>query len=1219
MFDERAFIMLVELADVDEFAEMVTNPSSDEEKALRAHLGDQRYRRLHALALKRGLRPAKERRRGNVVVIHGVMGSALTAFDHKGLREQIWPNAHSIAQGHLERLRLAGDGRNPFYPQEIVGPTGILKRHYGELLLRLSQHWDVRAFVYDWRKDLKVAAAELHARLRGWFDDDDQVHIVAHGMGGLVARIFIHDFPDRWSGTQDQGQTDGQPPVLGGRLIMLGVPTTGSWVIPRAFAGIDDTLKALDVLHSSVDKRADLLDILSSFPGLYQMLPSPFARQDPAVMKEIERLYVAGTYGDRNVLQAHLTSARHQHEVLSQMANDPRRMVYIAGTNQTTPVYVRGSRAAAPASIADINRLFGPGSYAQTLDGDGFVVHEHGRPAVPEGTKLHTYYVADNHGGLTSHPAILDALDELLATGKTDRLDDPLHSTPPGKQKTKPERSFGASDPVEAFVSRVQTRGLPQTRSPRVGWEERQVEEHLTRNLLTTIDAEEQRGGQRDIPFEAASIDIYLVPGDISKITELGAEDLEAVFKEILIAVPNPTTISQDRSNKVKDLPVDAIAVGHYLGVRPHGAEGDLERAIGAAMGYAYKPEEGGLLTQFSERGIIRGDLGQPFFLTDPRKKALPERVIAIAGMGLPSRFGEPELTVLARELCWSLGRMHKRHLATVLIGAGRGNLVLPQAVSAWIRGIKHAITGSPEDEDKRQHLHRITFVENDPGTIRRIHGAFKQEVDLLTFRNRLQIRYFGPSDKKLAELEEQAAKQAYDRLVGARGRREGDSDGSQPWPTRVTVTVERKVYRFGAITSTAAIPEREVPLDPTLVERANDELAAEWDADKQMERGRFLAQLLVPQDLRTQLSSDSPLVLLLDATTARIHWEVMAQQQLTTSTGNTSPGAQDDKEGYFLGTQRGLTRQLRTTFSPPPEPPPPPRRILRVLVVADPAADHRLPGAEAEGVEVADLFEAFNKVHAGSENRVEVIRYFGPNEATRTTVLRELMLHSYDVLHFCGHCSYDPEQPVASGWIFTDGARVSANELKRIDRVPKFIFSNACESGITPDRSEERTVELAPSFAESFFERGVSNFVCTAWPVDDACARQFALRLYSGLLGVQRNADDTGYEARPLECMYEAMREARRAIQDAPGGIRTWGAYQHYGNPYLRFFSRDTMYSRLGLDAQAQAVSQADSNDTPTAGTTAMPTAAAATPGEAQPASTTSAAAPESNGAPNI
>ncbi len=38
-------------------------------------------------------------------------------------------------------------------------------------------------------------------------------------------------------------------------------------------------------------------------------------------------------------------------------------------------------------------------------------------------------------------------------------------------------------------------------------------------------------------------------------------------------------------------------------------------------------------------------------------------------------------------------------------------------------------------------------------------------------------------------------------------------------------------------------------------------------------------------------------------------------------------------------------------------------------------------------------------------------------------------------------------------------------------------------------------------------------------------------------------------------------MRDARRAVATTPNGVRTWGAYQHYGNPYLRFFDLTAMY----------------------------------------------------------
>src|SRR5690606_24231709 len=251
---------------------------------------------------------------------------------------------------------------------------------------------------------------------------------------------------------------------------------------------------------------------------------------------------------------------------------------------------------------------------------------------------------------------------------------------------------------------------------------------------------------------------------------------------------------------------------------------------------------------------------------------------------------------------------------------------------------------------------------------------------------------------------------------------------------------------------------------------------------------------------------------------TARVHWEMVAQAGFSGTLAMLphESRSSDWMQESFWGTARGLTRQLRTTFAPPPEPPPPAQRLLRVLVVADPAKDAPLAGALEEGYEVAELFERFNRVHQQGLNRVEVVRLLGPREATRTAVLKHLMLRSYDVFHFAGHCHFDPQHPQRSGWLFSDAEQISVRELSRIDRVPKFVFSNACESGVTADRPEARTPGLAPSFAEAALARGVTNFVCTAWPINDLAARRFAQVLYSELLGLGETRSDGESAAAP-------------------------------------------------------------------------------------------------------
>ncbi|MGH3087715.1 MAG: CHAT domain-containing protein, partial [Rubrobacteraceae bacterium] len=807
--------------------------------------------------------------------------------------------------------------------------------------------------------------------------------------------------------------------------------------------------------------------------------------------------------------QSRLENAEKHHEVLREIV-DAERMFYVAGYDRPT-FY----------GIEDFSRLDDLDAYDVTLKGDGTVPHELGLL-----DDVKTYYVDEEHGNLAINERVLASLDELLQNGSTDGLIDRLPARRRGEEseeeKEAARRRLIASLAADEERLRVMAdrNSVRSSRSDAsyVSGDEREMEEIVVRGFLGSSGGEGGEEEKVSVPFGPSSIEIGLVCGGIE-------------------SLPYAELTSEDGS------PVDALAVGHYINVKPREAELALDCEISAALSgksVSELSESDLLITRYFERGIVRGRLGQPFFLPDPRDDG--DRVIALAGMGLPGGFGVPELTVLARELCWSLGRMEKKHLGTVLIGAGNGNIPTGDAVSAWMRGIKHAITGSFEDEGRR--LLRITFVEKDPFKAAKMAEAILIEKTRLEESDRLKVDFHAPDRE---ELERKKAEERQRRQSESMDER-GDEDLP---PTRVTLSLDGNRYRFGAITDTAAIPEREVVIDPDLVMSANDELASESEPSLQLERGRFLEKLLVPRELRSRFSTGAPVVMMLDSTVARIHWEMVAQPDLLERTEGEDDGDSNFDPDRFLGTSRGFTRQIKTTFAPPPEPPPPPRRLMRVLVIADPAEDARLPGAEEEGVEVADLFESFNSVHKEtSQNRVEVVRLFGPYEATRTTVMRHLMLRSYDVVHFAGHCVYDGDDPASSGWIFSNGKRLSASELGRIDRVPGFVFSNACESGITPDRSGMRSADLAPSFAEAFFERGVTNFVCTAWPVDDLAAREFARTLYSALLGM--NGDP--------KAMHTAMREARLAISDSPSGALTWGAYQHYGSPYFRFFDPENM-----------------------------------------------------------
>ena len=1105
--EERAFIEMVEAADPDELAELLSRPTRREEEILVTYFGEDRYHRMHERALRRNLRRTAQEPIGNVVVLHGIMGGALTGTDRRGRNSLLWVQAGRLLGmgGGLSALELDADGLRELREGMTVTASGMLKRHYGELLLELSEYWRVRAFWFDWRKDLRLNGRALATAITGWFPADEPVHLVAHSMGGLVARTFIADNPRLWASMQDSKK----PGTRGGRLIMLGTPNHGSFDIPRVMAGNERIVKLLARANLLLS-ASRLRDVFNTFVGTYQMLPSPLA--EPSV----EPLYSAQSYAPVQVSQRHLDTAHEHHKRLRAVV-DPGRMVYVAGSGTATYV-----------ELTDPTKPLDDGKYRLSLLGDGRVPHVLGMLRGDAG-EVPTYYAPTSHGGLTRHRDVLDALTDLLATGRTNKLA-PEPTAVRGEEsqadlrKQKREEEEQAEGELVALVrqlgTRAQSRGslsgptaplaAPEADvKPSVTERERQIEELIVEGWLSGDDITGTAASPAVPRHDAPAIQIALQRGNIGEAHEHARQD--------------------------SNLEVDAIAVGHYLGVKPQAAEAALDEAISPHFpeGARSGPAEEGLLTQLTLRGTISGALGQPFFLPDPRD---PSRLLAIAGMDIPGRFGVGELTVVARELCWAVGRLGRRHLATVLIGAGNGNLPPTRTIEAWIRGLAQALSGQSDEA----RIQRITFVENDPRRLEEIDTALVLMRDRMATEHRLQMEYTGAGD----DLKLEWRRLAQESDVAAAERRWGGGEGAagsrDPRPARVTITRDGDSFRFGAITDVAAIPEREIPLDPALVYEANDQLAAEPDTARLRRDGIYLGKLLFPEDLEDTLRG-SPLVLMLDSTTARVHWELVAGPPAL------APGADQppDSVDTHLGIAACVTRQLRTTFAPPPEPPPPPERRLRVLVVADPAEDAHLPGAEEEGILVADLFDRYN-TH-DQPNRVEVIRLFGPREATRTAVLRTLMTARFHVLHFAGHCFYNKDYPPGSGWIFTDGAVLSARELRRIDRVPEFVFSNACESGVTPDRSGKRSADLAPSFAESFFARGVGNFVCTAWPVDDDGARLFATTLYERLLGLD------GAAGQPAP-MYEAMQSARRKVAAAKGGgARSWGAYQHYGDPLYR------------------------------------------------------------------
>jgi hypothetical protein len=570
------------------------------------------------------------------------------------------------------------------------------------------------------------------------------------------------------------------------------------------------------------------------------------------------------------------------------------------------------------------------------------------------------------------------------------------------------------------------------------------------------------------------------------------------------------------KAEPADDFPrIDAIAVGHYAKVEPQFAELALDNAISSFLPSLKVNETAGtaapgVITDFTIRRIIQGELGVPFLLPDPRDRS---RIIVIAGMGLVGRFGAPELAVLVEQLFWAMARLGRKHLATVLIGSGTGNLETETAVASWMDGAMRAVTNA----QTLPPLADLTFVELVPAKAEAIRSALIRYMSMPTHQG-LSITVT-PSEPIPVPAE----------FVPPATPRTQTS-------THISGDKRGKKYFFGALSDEASYHEDHIELDPDTISHANDELAAKETHDNQRRAGEELFKLVVPKTPLEAFARKDPIVVQCDKHVTQLHWEMMVVPGLLrNSIGDGSE---------FLGIYPGIARQFQNSFELPPEPPPSFDQVMRVLIVADTDDNRPLPASQDEARVIAALFSRYDETlrASGSKRRVCVESLIGPEEASYDSVLERLLRYPpYNVLHFSGHCEYVEEDPPKSGLLFSKGKKITAYELSRADGVPAFVFSNACSSGEIPEQGSRRA---APSFAEAFFQRGVKNFVCTSWPVASNAARDFAIRLYQELLGIEKHRSSP---------MHEAVREARKAIWRTPSGARTWGAYQHYGNPWFK------------------------------------------------------------------
>jgi hypothetical protein len=614
---------------------------------------------------------------------------------------------------------------------------------------------------------------------------------------------------------------------------------------------------------------------------------------------------------------------------------------------------------------------------------------------------------------------------------------------------------------------------------------------------------------------------------------------------------------------------VPVVVVGQYHGMPPHGPSRRIDKALNSWIKWAI------------ELGMVGCRLGELFYIPVTRGEIKAGGVL-LAGMGELQQFGRDDLRFLMTNVVLAVVSLRRDRFGTVLIGSTRDDLPIDRAVRLLLEGTADAFERIPDGGPRRI---TIVLVEADPKRFALIVSAFKDLKDL-------GATIEGASLSSVTTREDPITQGADKDDEPTRPDLSPDSptnqitvtDASTP-ATATSLLVQR--FQYSAMSETATIPVRDVPVQPYFVDRLPGRLMVAETAADQESYGRLLASYLLPDDFYRLLDSNRPLTLVVDPVTARFPWEMAA--------------IRGHRGTIFLGPDLQLTRRFRTSLSAAPGLAPPRNNALRVLIIADPAPPRfDLNGARAEGLAVVKVL-ALAKAAWGAQLDLHVTVRIGPMagpehydvlQAVRAIpgasevvgddakpcdpleILALLLNEQFDVVHYAGHGVYDPGGR-GKGWLFDDGCVLSAKEIFKLRLVPRLVFANACHSSELDTAPTPAGIAAEQvSLAEAFFERGIDNYIGAGWPVDDAQAVTFATQFYLQALGIRIRPERIELQgAAPPDTLGMALALARKAlIQQSPPG-KTWGAYQHYGlvnDKLLSFVNDDAVAANAARAAPA-------------------------------------------------
>lgn len=265
----------------------------------------------------------------SVVFVPGTMGTILSTPQG----EEVWPPTFVEAvSGYGRKAKLLQDNLVVGDIIRTVSCFDVYKpivATFADMGFKESGSGDrLHIFPYDWRRDLELLAVKLADKLEQAANNSDSVAIVAHSMGGLIARLVLE------SGVHAAKPWFGKIKAF----MTLGTPHLGAPLALARILGLDGDMgiSPRDFREIASDRR---------YPSGYQLLPAP----TEAACWDIGAGSTLGVLDIYNATVAQrldldpvlLKRAEWVHATLKQGSVPPHvRYFYFAATGHTTATRV---------------------------------------------------------------------------------------------------------------------------------------------------------------------------------------------------------------------------------------------------------------------------------------------------------------------------------------------------------------------------------------------------------------------------------------------------------------------------------------------------------------------------------------------------------------------------------------------------------------------------------------------------------------------------------------------------------------------------------------------------------------------------------------------------------------------------------------------------------------------------------------------------------------